>query len=454
MYIRGQGKIGYITGNKKDHSIQITSIRLNGDNFLRWSQSVRMYIRGQGKIGYITGNKKDHSVQITSIRLNGDNFLQWSQSVRMYIRGQGKIGYITSDKAPGLNDSLHVRWNAKNSMVMTCLVNSMEENISTNYMCYPTAKETDSDPFNKEQMDQLLKLIKFNFSSRIPSVSLAQTGSNPKALHMSKALSCLNSSPWIIDSEATDHMSSCSHLFDTYSPCSGNEKIRIADELFKGFDCSSLHCETYLFAKLHRSTYLPKNYQASKPFYLIHSDIWGHLKLLLFLEKNVPSVGNSRSGGEILQIDRDLNSEFQVGSNGAWFNGRGLVQQGEVGSPPQVISGSPPRAINDSRHGLTWRWFNGEFGSHLEIWFILGRNLQPPSHVASPPSHARDYPDAIASSSTERTPTSSSTSIFFTTSHLTWLWDSTDHLPSISTPSTKVPTSSSLHNPLKGEALS
>ena len=44
------------------HSIQITSIRLNGDNFLHWSQSVRMYIRGKGKIGYLTGDKKEPTV--------------------------------------------------------------------------------------------------------------------------------------------------------------------------------------------------------------------------------------------------------------------------------------------------------------------------------------------------------------------------------------------------------
>ncbi|GMP88706.1 hypothetical protein CsSME_00040591 [Camellia sinensis var. sinensis] len=58
-----------------------------------------------------------HSVQITTIRLNGDNFLRWSQSVRMYIRGQGKIGYITGDKkAPAVNDPLFDSWDAENSM--------------------------------------------------------------------------------------------------------------------------------------------------------------------------------------------------------------------------------------------------------------------------------------------------------------------------------------------------
>ena len=38
-----------------------------------------------------------YSVQITNIRLNEANFLRWSQSVRMYIRGRRKIGYLTSE---------------------------------------------------------------------------------------------------------------------------------------------------------------------------------------------------------------------------------------------------------------------------------------------------------------------------------------------------------------------
>jgi hypothetical protein len=87
-------------------------------------------------------NSESHFVQITTIRLNVDNFLRWSQSVRMYIRGRGKMGYLTGDKiAPAEADLTYATWDAENSMVMTWLVNSMEEDISSNYMCYPTAQE-------------------------------------------------------------------------------------------------------------------------------------------------------------------------------------------------------------------------------------------------------------------------------------------------------------------------
>ena len=60
----------------------------------------------------------------------------------MYIRGWGKIGYLTgATPAPNSKDPMYEIWNAENSIVMTWLVNSMEEEISPNYMCFSTAKE-------------------------------------------------------------------------------------------------------------------------------------------------------------------------------------------------------------------------------------------------------------------------------------------------------------------------
>ena len=57
----------------------------------------------------------------------------------MYIRERGKMGYLMGEKkAPAVDDPNYAIWDAKNSMVMTWIVNSMEEDIRSNYMCYPT----------------------------------------------------------------------------------------------------------------------------------------------------------------------------------------------------------------------------------------------------------------------------------------------------------------------------
>ncbi|KAA8530019.1 hypothetical protein F0562_034553 [Nyssa sinensis] len=83
-------------------------------------------------------NYESHSIQITTIHLNGDNFLQWSQSVRMYIHGREKMGYLTGEKiALAKDDPAYATWDTKNYMVMTWLMNSMEKDISSNYMFYP-----------------------------------------------------------------------------------------------------------------------------------------------------------------------------------------------------------------------------------------------------------------------------------------------------------------------------
>ncbi|KAI5398299.1 hypothetical protein KIW84_063906 [Lathyrus oleraceus] len=77
-----------------------------------------------------------------------------SQSVRMYLRGRGKIDYITGDKKqPDKACADYDIWDAENSMVMTWLVNSMDEEIGANYLYYDTAKELwegqDLDLFNE-----------------------------------------------------------------------------------------------------------------------------------------------------------------------------------------------------------------------------------------------------------------------------------------------------------------
>ena len=79
-------------------------------------------------------------------------------------------------------------------------------------------------------MDHLLKLLKSNSGLLgTPNVSLAQTGSE------STSLTChfhFYSTLWIIDSGASDHMTSFSNLFHTDNHCSSHEKIYIADDSY------------------------------------------------------------------------------------------------------------------------------------------------------------------------------------------------------------------------------
>ena len=91
----------------------------------------------------------------------------------------------------------------------------------------PTANEAETSPFTTEQMEHLLALLKSNLTSGTSSVSLAHTGNELYAL------SCrFKSTPWIIDSGASDHMTNSSNMFESYSPCPGNKKVRIADGNF------------------------------------------------------------------------------------------------------------------------------------------------------------------------------------------------------------------------------
>ncbi|CAN1146522.1 hypothetical protein LINPERHAP1_LOCUS1372 [Linum perenne] len=67
----------------------------------------------------------------------------------MYIRGRSKMGYLTgATTKPEETATNFATWDAENSMVMTWLVNSMNEEIGANYLGYSTAKELWDDVQN------------------------------------------------------------------------------------------------------------------------------------------------------------------------------------------------------------------------------------------------------------------------------------------------------------------
>ena len=81
-------------------------------------------------------------MSITSHKLNGHNYLPWSQSVMMFICGKGKDDFITGvAESPGVESPTYKQWKTENNMVMSWLINSMTNDIGENFLLYGIANE-------------------------------------------------------------------------------------------------------------------------------------------------------------------------------------------------------------------------------------------------------------------------------------------------------------------------
>nr|CAN65095.1 hypothetical protein VITISV_011639 [Vitis vinifera] len=116
----------------------------------------------------ISSSSSSHQMEtshlpITTHKLNGQNYLQWSQSILMFIRGKEKDDYIIgASAAPKTTTSTYKKWIAENNMVMSWLVNSMTTDIGENFLSFDTAKEiwdiakeTFSDKENTSEIIQI-----------------------------------------------------------------------------------------------------------------------------------------------------------------------------------------------------------------------------------------------------------------------------------------------------------
>ncbi|KAM7473780.1 hypothetical protein LguiB_021023 [Lonicera macranthoides] len=105
----------------------------------------------------------ENPVANISHKLNGRNYLEWTQSMRLFIDGKRRLGYVNGEVVPPpANDPGFKSWREENSMVTSWLINSMEAGLGKPYMFLPTAqdiwqavKETYSDLDNYSQMFEL-----------------------------------------------------------------------------------------------------------------------------------------------------------------------------------------------------------------------------------------------------------------------------------------------------------
>ena len=88
------------------------------------------------------GGSDGISLPITGHKLNGNNYLQWSQSVKMYICRKGKDEYLTGEViSPPTGDPKFKKWKTENNIVMSWLVNSMTNEIGENFLLYNTTHD-------------------------------------------------------------------------------------------------------------------------------------------------------------------------------------------------------------------------------------------------------------------------------------------------------------------------
>lgn len=121
----------------------------------------------RGVESQVTSLSENPTLQITTQKLDGLNYLTWSQSALIFIRSKGKMGYLNGKITEPLEtDPTYDKWEAENSTVMSWLVHSMKPEISQGYLFLRTAKEiwdvaaqTYSKMGNKAQVYDLKRRI-------------------------------------------------------------------------------------------------------------------------------------------------------------------------------------------------------------------------------------------------------------------------------------------------------
>ncbi|XP_071928019.1 uncharacterized protein [Coffea arabica] len=110
-------------------------------------------------------------------KLNGKNYLKWSQFVQTFLKGKDKISHLLGTR-PKKGDHKFAAWDEEGSMVMSWLWNSMLSKISDICMFLPTAKDiwtTIRRTYSKAGDDALIYQIKTKISAtKQGNLSVAQ----------------------------------------------------------------------------------------------------------------------------------------------------------------------------------------------------------------------------------------------------------------------------------------
>nr|CAD1826176.1 unnamed protein product [Ananas comosus var. bracteatus] len=90
----------------------------------------------------VQGTPENPCLQITPFKLNGNNFLPWSQSATLFLSGKFKLGYVNGKiQEPPIDETKYDEWKSNNDLVMSWLFNSMESHVRDGLLFLKTAHE-------------------------------------------------------------------------------------------------------------------------------------------------------------------------------------------------------------------------------------------------------------------------------------------------------------------------
>ncbi|XP_077247732.1 uncharacterized protein LOC143887535 [Tasmannia lanceolata] len=79
-------------------------------------------------------------LQMTSIRLDGNNYPAWKRAVRIYLLGRGKVRFL-EQSPPNVKDPTYAKWEQEDAVIRSFLQGCMDSQLAANVMYLDSSKE-------------------------------------------------------------------------------------------------------------------------------------------------------------------------------------------------------------------------------------------------------------------------------------------------------------------------
>jgi hypothetical protein len=75
---------------------------------------------------------------MTSVKLNGKNYVYWARSVEVFLKGKGLYTHLQSCKSS--DPTTANLWDQEDNQIISLILNNVEPHIGSSYIYLPTAK--------------------------------------------------------------------------------------------------------------------------------------------------------------------------------------------------------------------------------------------------------------------------------------------------------------------------